>query len=86
MSHGPKFVIRPRRPPVGEYIAAIEQACNKLNQGEADELQVEVKKTLKKALNRSQTPSNITRDEFKALKELKEDRDRVILTTDKGLP
>ena len=85
LSHGPKFVIRPRRPPVGEYIAAIEQACNKLNQGEADELQVEVKKTLKKAQNRSKTPSNITSDEFKALKELKEDRDRVTLTADKGV-
>ena len=85
LSHRPKFVIRPRRPPVREYIAAIEQACNKLNQGEADELQVEVKKTLKKAQNRSKTPSNITSDEFKALKELKEDRDRVILTADKGV-
>ena len=46
---------------------------------------MEVKKTLKKAQNRSKTPSNITSDEFKALKELKEDRDRVILTADKGV-
>ena len=46
---------------------------------------MEVKKTLKKAQNKSKTPSNITSDEFKALKELKEDRDRVILTADKGV-
>ena len=46
---------------------------------------MEAKKTLKKAQNRSKTPSNITRDEFKALNELKEDRDRVILTADKGV-
>ena len=52
---------------------------------EAGELRVEVKKTIKKAQNRSKTPSNITKDEFKALKELKEDRDRVILTADKGV-
>ena len=71
LSQGPKFVIRPRKPPVREYIAAIEQACTKLNQGEADELQVEVKKTLKKAQNRSNIPSNITREEFQALNELK---------------
>ena len=72
LSWGPKFVIRPKKPPVGEYVAAVEQACTRLNQGEADELHVEVKKTIKKAQNRSTTPSNITKDEFKALKELKE--------------
>ena len=33
LSHGPKFVIRPKKPPVGEYIAAVEQACTRLNQG-----------------------------------------------------
>ena len=85
LSQGPKFVIRPKKPPVREYIAAVEQACTRLNQGEADELWIEVKKTIKKAQNRSKTPSNITKDEFKALKELKEDRDRVILTADKGV-
>ena len=74
LSHGPKFVIRPKKPPVRQYIAAVEQACTRLNQGEADELCVEVKKTLKKAQNRSKTPSNITNEEFKALKELKEER------------
>ena len=85
LSRGPKFVIRQRKPPVGEYIAAIEQACTKLNPGEADELRVEVKKTLKKAQNRSNTPSNITREEFQALNDLKRDGDRVILTADKGV-
>ena len=35
---GPKFVIKPKKPPVGEYIVAVEQACSRLSQGEADEL------------------------------------------------
>ena len=30
LARGPKFVIQPRRPPVGEYVAAVEQACSKL--------------------------------------------------------
>ena len=64
---------------------AVEQACSRLNQGEADELRVEVKKTLKKAQNKHRTTSNITREEFKALKELKEDKSRIILTTDRGV-
>ena len=84
LSRGPKFVIRPRKPPVGEYIATIEQACKKLNPGEADELRVEVKKTLKKAQNRSNTPSNITREEFQALNELKRDREKSYLDRRQG--
>ena len=85
LAWGPKFVIRPKKPPVGEYVVAVEQACSRLSQGEADELRVEVKKTLKKTQNKPRTTSNITREEFKALKELKEDKSRIILTTDKGV-
>ena len=58
---GPKFVIRPRKPPVREHVAAVEQACSRLSQGEADELKVEVKKTLKKTQQTPRATSNITR-------------------------
>ena len=64
---------------------AVEQACSRLTQGEADELCVEVKKTLKKVQNQVKTSYNITQEEFRALKELKEDRSRMILTADKGV-
>ena len=86
LAWGPKFVIRPKKPPVGEYVLAVGQACSGLSQGEADELRVEVKKILKKAQNKPRTTSNITREEFKALKQLKEDKGRIILTRDMGLP
>ena len=81
----PKFAIKPMWPPVEEYIAAIEKACPKLEQGEADELRVEVKKALKKSQNAPRTPSDITREEGKALHELRKDKDRIILTADKGV-
>ena len=56
--------------------------CHKLKEGEADELSVEIKNILKKA----QTPrSNISKEEFKAIRELKEDDSRIILTADKGV-
>ena len=42
------FVIKPKRPPVEEYITAIEKMCPKLDKGEANELRVEVKKALSK--------------------------------------
>ena len=51
LAQGPKFVIKPRQPPVGEYIVAVEQPCSELGQGETDELRVEVKKALKKTQN-----------------------------------
>ena len=85
LAWGPKFSIRPRQPPVCEYVAAVEQACSRLNRGEADEMRVEVKKALKKAQCSSRPPSNISRKEYQALKELKDDKSRVILTTNKGV-
>ena len=71
LAWGPKFSIRPRQLPVGEYVAAVEQACSRLNKGEAEEMRVEVKKALKKAQCSSRPPSNISRKEYQALKELK---------------
>ena len=82
LAHGPNYAIIPKDPPKEEYIAAIEHACQKLKEGEADELRVEIKNMLKKA----QTPrSNISKEEFKAIRELKEDDSRIILTADKGV-
>ena len=79
LAHGANYVIIPRNPPKEEYIAAIEQVCHKLKEGEADELRVEVKNLLKKAT----TPrSNISREKFQAINELKRDDSRIILTAD----
>ena len=85
LAWGPKCVIKPKQPPVEEYITAIEKACTKLDQGPVEELRVEVKKVLRKAQNSNKSPSNITKEEFNALKELKKDQDRIILTADKGV-
>ena len=49
LAQGPKFSIRPRQPPVSEYLVAVEQVCSRLNKGEVDEIRVEVKKALKRA-------------------------------------
>ena len=81
LAHGPNFVIIPRCQPIGEYIAVVEQTCQNMAQGEAEELRAEVKAVLKK----SQPPkANITKEEQKAMNELKKDTNRVILTADKG--
>ena len=75
-------MITPRSPPIGEYIAAVEQTCQGLAQGEAEEMREEIKAVIKKI----QPPRpNISREEQKTLKELREDNTRMILTADKGV-
>ena len=82
LAHGPNYAVIPRVPSKEEYIAAIEQTCHKLEEGKADELRVEVKHLLKKAI----TPrSNISKEEVQAIQELKRDDSRIILTADKGV-
>ena len=33
LARGPKFSIKPRQPPVSEYVVAVEQACSRLEKG-----------------------------------------------------
>ena len=61
---------------------AIEHTCSKLNQGEAEEIRVEVKNVLKKVKS---PKTNINREELKAMKELRHDDTRMILNADKGV-
>ena len=83
MAHGPKFVITPKETPVTEYVVATEQACTKIEQGKQDEFRVEVKRSLLQDQN-NKKHANVGKDELNALKELKLDNNRLILTADKG--
>ena len=65
-----------------ECITEVEKVCQKLEQGVADELRGRVKTLLKKA---STPRQNITKEECKAIAELKKDNRRLILTVDKGV-
>ena len=82
LSHGPNFAIVTKEPPVGEYTSQIERVCQQLKQGKAEELRGETKQIFKKI----QPPKpNITKEEAKAIQELKRDKERVILTVNKGV-
>ena len=48
LSNGPNYAIVPKVPPVGKYITTIENMCNQLQQGKAEELRGEIKTVLKK--------------------------------------
>ena len=75
-------MITHREPPTLEYIAATEKVCNQLTQGKVEELRGEVKTLLRKD---HKAKPNIPKDEYKVLKEMKNDDTRQILTADKGV-
>ena len=82
ISHGPNYAVVPSSPPIVEYVAFIEQVCTALKQGETGELGGEVKTIIKKI----QPPKySLTREEHKALEVLKKDKNRMVLTADKGV-
>ena len=55
LAKGPNFVVTPRQPPNFEYITAIEAACTKLCQQDAEELRADINRVL-----RSSHPPNPT--------------------------
>ena len=82
LAHGPNFAIVPRELTVLEYITSIESTCQQLQQGKAEELRGEIKAILKKT---PPSKPNITKEEHQALKQLKKDKNRMVLTADKGV-
>ena len=68
LAQGPNFAIVPKNPPIVQYVAAIEQACTKLEEGKADEFRVQVKVAIQKV---QKTKPNVTREERIALTNLK---------------
>ena len=82
LAHGPNFVITTKEPPVSGYILQIKRVCQQLEKGKVEELRGEIQQILKK----TQLPKpNITQEEAKAIQELRRDKQRVILTADKGV-
>ena len=82
LSHGPNYAVVPKNPPIMEYIATTEKACTSLQPGKVEELRGEVKANIKKMQPPKQ---NLTKEECKALEELKKDKTRMTLTADKGV-
>ena len=77
LDHGPNYAIVPKDPSIIQYVAAIENACTKLEEGKADEFRGQVKAAIQKI----QKPKpNITRGERMAIAELKKDPSKMVLT------
>ena len=70
------------RPPFQEYITAVEVACQSLKPSEADEFRADIARVLKQV---RPPKSNISKEEWRAIKELRADKEHLILTADKGV-
>ena len=82
LSKGQNFVLACINPSTVEFISAIDLACQKLTEQDVQELRAEVNIILRKA---KPPKSNISREEKKALKEVREGQDRMVLTAYKGV-
>ena len=82
LKHDPNFAITPQRPPHGEYIKSIETACQNLDAKLAEELRSDVYRVLR---HPCQLRPNLSKREMTAIKQLKADKERIILTADKGV-
>ena len=82
MAHGPNFAVVPKNPPIIQYVAAVEQACIKSEEGKAEEFRVQVKAAIQKI----QKPKPIiTRGEMISLTKLNKYPSRMVVTADKGM-
>ena len=82
LAKGPNCAVTPKHPPNIEYITAIEAACTKLSQRDAEELRANINWVLRAA---HPPKPNLTKAQNLAIRELKKDRDCIVLTADKGV-
>ena len=79
---GSNYAITPKYPHHLEYFTSIESACQKLDHQEAEELKADINRVL----GSSHAPKpNLTKENQKALVELRKDGNRIIITANKGV-
>ena len=81
LAKGLNYAITPQHTPTTEIIVATEQACSKLPFTEAHSLRNDVIGLIKKT---KLPPSNISKQERKALSSLRKNKDIMIINADKG--
>ena len=82
LAKGPNFFIAPNNIPNLDYITDVETMCGKLKEEDAMALRTDINALLRKA----KIPKpNLTREERIGVTQIKKDKDRVVLTADKGV-
>ena len=85
LAKGPNYAVTPRQPPNLEYITAIEAACTKLSQQDTEELSSDINRVIRSSHPPKPNLTKGPKAQNLALRELKRDRDCIVLTADKGV-
>ena len=83
LKKGANYAITPTKLPIDDYIVATEQAARNLHRGEAAAMRAEIVEILQEE-EKKKIPSNLTAEERRAIKELKENEEIIIVPADKG--
>ena len=88
LQRGPKFAVSTPKVPVTEYIAVTKQICDRLGENtdgvDCSEYYQKTKDLLQDYKGKRASHPNISKMEREAIKTLKEDNTRVVLTADRG--
>jgi len=82
LEHGLNFSITPKVVPVAKILASVESGIYNLDECSKQEIRLSVTNVLKNA--KPPSKRNVSKEEEKALKNLKKDQNIVILPADKG--
>ena len=85
---GPKFAVSSSKVPFTEYIAVTKRICDELSENTVGRDCTEIYQKTKEVLQhfKEKGPThNTTKEEWEAIKTLKEDPSHVVLTVDKGV-
>ena len=89
LQRGPKFAVTTTNVPITEYIAVTKQICDRLGENtegvDCSEYYQKTKDLLQDYKDKHAPHPNTTKQEREAIKLLKEDNTRVVLTADKGV-
>ena len=77
LAHGPNFAVTIPKTTPGEYFIAIEIACQSLDANTVEELRADIYRVLRLP---HQLKPNLSKDEIKAVKQLKADNEWMVLT------
>ena len=89
LQKGPKFAVSSSKVPITEYIAVTKRICDELGENttgkDCTEIYQKTKEVLQHFKEKKGPTRNITRQEKEAIKTLREDSSRIVLTADKGV-
>ena len=89
LQKGPKFAVSSSRVPLTKYIAVTKRICDELGENTTGKDCTEIYQKTKEILHcykkKKSFTQNTTKEEREAIKTLREDASRVVLTADKGV-